>query len=130
MFTILYACLTRMKRYRYLDGLRALGEVLLDSLESFGAVSFLCLLFLLVFSILGLHLFGEIELDITFPNFNSFFNAFITVFQVCYRWPLYWWFHVSWSLVVTRDAASSCEEWGAGMPASSSMISELIPFGL
>lgn len=72
-----------MLHYRYLDGLRALGEVLLESMESFGAVSILCLLFLIVFTILGLHLFGEVELDIGFPNFNSFFNAFITVFQVC-----------------------------------------------
>lgn len=83
VFIIMHVCDSSMKQCRYLDGLRALGEVLLDSLESFGAVSFLCLLFLLVFSILGLHLFGEIQLDITFPNFNSFFNAFITVFQVC-----------------------------------------------
>jgi Ion transport protein len=69
--------------YSYIDGLRALGEVLLASFESFGAVSCLCLLFLTIFSILGLHLFGDIQLDIGFPNFSSFFDSFITVFQVC-----------------------------------------------
>lgn len=38
---------------RYLDSLRALGEVLMDSMDSFLAVSFLCALFLVVFTILG-----------------------------------------------------------------------------
>jgi hypothetical protein len=60
-----------------------MGEVLADSLESFLAVSLLLAMFVGVFTILGLHLFGDLELDIKNPNFSNFTNSTITVFQVC-----------------------------------------------
>ena len=67
---------------RYMESLRALGEVLMDSVDSFLAVSFLCALFLVVFTILGLHVFGDLVLDIESPNFHGFYQAFLTTFQV------------------------------------------------
>ena len=72
----------RFDVFRYLDSLRALGEVLMESAGSFLAVSFLCLLFLMVFTILGLHMFGDLVLDIVSPNFHGFYQSFLTTFQV------------------------------------------------
>lgn len=54
----------------------------MESVESFLAVSFLCALFLMVFTILGLHIFGDLMLDIKTPNFHGFFESFLTVFQL------------------------------------------------
>lgn len=56
----------------------------MDSMDSFLAVSFLCALFLVVFTILGLHVFGDLILDIETSNFHGFFQSFLTVFQVCF----------------------------------------------
>lgn len=58
-----------------------MGEVLSDSMDAFIAVTFLVFMFIIVFTTLGLHMFGDLILDIE-PNFNTFMNSFITVFQV------------------------------------------------
>lgn len=50
---------------------------------SFVAVGVLALLFMIVFAIVGLHIFGGAIPSDQFPNFNSFFNSFLTMFQVC-----------------------------------------------
>lgn len=50
---------------------------------SFVAVGVLALLFMIVFSIVGLHIFGGAVPPHQFPNFNTFFNSLLTMFQVC-----------------------------------------------
>ena len=67
---------------RHLEALRTLAEVLHESMMAFLAVTLLVLLFLTVFTTWGLHLFGEYELDITYPSFDTFMESFLTVFQV------------------------------------------------
>jgi hypothetical protein len=60
-----------------------MGEVLAESMAAFASVTFLVFMFIVVFTILGLHIFGDLHLDIVNPNFNTFMNSFVTVFQVC-----------------------------------------------
>ena len=43
--------------FRYLASLRVIGEVILSSLSSFISIAALLFLFLLVFAIVGLHVF-------------------------------------------------------------------------
>lgn len=50
---------------RYVDSLRALGEVMMDSMESFLSVSFLCFLFLMVWQLLN---FTGLRLSITLAH--------------------------------------------------------------
>lgn len=56
--------------------------MLAQSAASFIAIGVLGLLFMLVFSIIGLHVFGGALPSEEFPNFNTFFNAFLSVFQL------------------------------------------------
>ena len=58
-------------------------QVLEASMASFVAIGVLALLFMIVFAIVGLHVFGGALPSDTFPNFNTFFNSFLTMFQVC-----------------------------------------------
>jgi hypothetical protein len=60
-----------------------MGQVIADSMEAFASVSFLLFTFIMVFTILGLHVFGDLTLE-TSPNldFRDFTHASITVFQV------------------------------------------------
>ena len=51
-------------------------------MASFVAIGVLGLLFMLVFAIIGLHVFGGALPSEEFPNFNTFFNAFLSVFQL------------------------------------------------
>lgn len=60
----------------------------MDSADSFLAVLFLCVLFVVLFTILGLHIFGDLLLDIESPNFHGFFQSFLTTFQVCHAVPV------------------------------------------
>ena len=64
--------------------MRMLAEVLQESMLAFVAVTFLMLIFLIVWTILGLHMFGSLTLDSVYPNFNTFMNSFMAVFQVCF----------------------------------------------
>jgi hypothetical protein len=77
-----FRVLRLLKMFRYMESLRLIGEVLMGSASSFMAIAVLIVLFMVVFSIVGLHIFGGIFPPTTVPNFNSFVNAFILVFQV------------------------------------------------
>jgi len=67
---------------RYIRALTKLAEVLSASLPAFGAIAMLMFLFMIVFSIIGLQVFGQAQLDIGFPNFHSFFGSLLIVFQL------------------------------------------------
>lgn len=61
------------KLFRYMQSLRRIGEVLLSASTSFAAIATLLMLFWLVFSIIGMHVFGAKDLDIyEWPNFSTF----------------------------------------------------------
>lgn len=67
---------------RYLKALTTLSEVINNSVGAFSAIAMLLVIFMMVFAIIGLQVFGQAELDIDFPNFHSFFNSLVLVFQV------------------------------------------------
>jgi hypothetical protein len=66
---------------RYLKSLRKIGEVLVASASSFAAIAALLLLFWVVFSIVGLHVFGGTPLDSDWPNFDTLVNSMVTIFN-------------------------------------------------
>lgn len=66
---------------RYLKSLRKIGEVLVASATSFAAIAALLLLFWVVFSIVGLHVFGGTPLDSDWPNFDTLINSMVTIFN-------------------------------------------------
>ncbi|GMH39581.1 hypothetical protein BSKO_07479 [Bryopsis sp. KO-2023] len=70
------------KMFRYLASLRKIGEVLLSSFSSFMAIVLLMFIFMVVFAIVGLHVYGGIIPEDDFPNFNSFLNSIIVMFNV------------------------------------------------
>uniref|UniRef100_A0A061RPV3 Voltage-dependent calcium channel L type alpha-1D n=1 Tax=Tetraselmis sp. GSL018 TaxID=582737 RepID=A0A061RPV3_9CHLO len=70
------------KMFRYLESLRKIGEVLFKSMSSFVSIGLLTLLFNIVFAIMGLHVFGQYEPDIVYPNFRTFVDSCVLVFQV------------------------------------------------
>jgi hypothetical protein len=69
---------------RYLESLKVITGVLVSSLGSFAAIVMLLALFWMVFSIVGLHVFGGLELDVfdETANFNSLINAMVLNFNV------------------------------------------------
>jgi hypothetical protein len=73
---------------RSLDYMQVIIHVLGDSLQDFFYISLLLLLFVYIYSLLGMQLFGGkfnfAQSDIR-NNFDSFGNAFISVFQVTFR---------------------------------------------
>jgi hypothetical protein len=71
-----------LKIFAYLDSLRKIGEVLVRSVASFMAIGVLTVLFMTVFAIVGLHVFGGSIPDSDFPNFNSFLDSFLAIFLV------------------------------------------------
>lgn len=82
------------KMFRYLASLRIIGEVILSSLSSFVSIAVLLFLFLIVFSIVGLHVFGGLRDPASFrygvddpqlggrSNFDSFYDSTLLVFKV------------------------------------------------
>ena len=64
------------------QSLRKITQVLLASAASFLAISSLILLFLIVFAIIGLHVYGGTQQDDQYPNFNTFLLSITTIFQV------------------------------------------------
>lgn len=68
--------------FRYLASLRKIGEVLLSSFSSFMAIVLLMFIFMVVFAIVGLHVYGGLIPNDEFPNFNSFLNSIIVMFNV------------------------------------------------
>jgi hypothetical protein len=57
-------------------------QVLLSSMASFTSIVILLVLFWLVFSIVGLHVFGGLTLDVPWPNCDTFVNSLILNFNV------------------------------------------------
>ena len=71
-----------LKMFRYLESLRKIGEVLVNSMSSFFSIALLIVLFTIVFSIMGLHVYGHYDPDIGSPNFHTFFDSVVLIFQV------------------------------------------------
>ena len=65
-----------------LQSLRKITQVLLDSAASFLAIASLILLFMIVFAIIGLHVYGGTQQGDEYPNFNTFLLSVTTMFQV------------------------------------------------
>ncbi len=65
-----------------LQSLRKITEVLLASAASFLAIASLILLFMLVFAIIGLHVYGGTQQSDEYPNFSTFLLSVTTMFQV------------------------------------------------
>lgn len=73
---------------RYWNSLRNLVTSLLNSIRSIVSLLLLLFLFILIFALLGMQLFGgklsqEGETEPYRSNFDSFWQALLTVFQVC-----------------------------------------------
>lgn len=49
---------------------------------SFASIVVLLVLFWMVFSIMGLHVFGSLALDVPWPNCSTLVNALIMTFNV------------------------------------------------
>lgn len=65
--------------------LRPVLQVLISSMASFASIVVLLVLFWMVFSIVGLHVFGGLKLDIPWPNMDSLINSMINSFHVSYQ---------------------------------------------
>lgn len=63
-----------------MQSLRKITQVLLASAASFLAIFSLIMLFLVVFAIIGLHVYGGTQKD-EYPNFNTFLLSITTMFQ-------------------------------------------------
>ncbi|GLI63280.1 hypothetical protein VaNZ11_006186 [Volvox africanus] len=71
------------KLFRYMQSLRRIGEILLSAFTSFAAIATLLMLFWLVFSIIGMHVFGIKSLDgYEWPNFTTFLFSLISTWNV------------------------------------------------
>jgi hypothetical protein len=57
-------------------------QVLISSMASFASIVVLLVLFWLVFSIVGLHVFGGLPVDVPFPNCDTLINSLILNFHV------------------------------------------------
>lgn len=68
--------------FRYLESLRKIGQVFAASLSSFVANGLLIFIAIVLFSIIGLHVFGGTGLTLSqdVMNFDTFFSSFNLVF--------------------------------------------------
>lgn len=64
------------------QSLRKIVQVLLASAAAFLAISSLILLFIIVFAIIGLHVYGGTQQADEYPNFSTFLLSVTTIFQV------------------------------------------------
>ena len=64
-----------------MQSLQKITKVLLASAASFLAISSLILLFLIVFAIIGLHVYGGTQQADEYPNFSTFLLSMTTIFQ-------------------------------------------------
>jgi hypothetical protein len=76
-----------LKIAKYLESIKMIVEVIQQSLESFGYIALLLLLFCFIYSVLGMQLFGgafsNLEASqVPRNNFDDLFTAFLTVFQI------------------------------------------------
>ncbi len=89
-----------------LPALRELIDICIDSLTSIGYCFLLTLLLIFIFSVLGMQLFGgKIDPSLSRMNFDTFFWAFVTVFQLATAegWNLVAWSAMKgthWSAVI------------------------------
>eukprot|EP00198_Chlamydomonas_reinhardtii_P001158 XP_001690493.1 voltage-gated Ca2+ channel, alpha subunit [Chlamydomonas reinhardtii] len=71
------------KLFRYMQSLRRIGEVLLSAASSFMAIATLLILFWMVFAIVGMHVFGDKDLDtFPWPNFSTFLYSLVATWNV------------------------------------------------
>jgi hypothetical protein len=95
--------------FRMLKSLRRIGNVLMKAMGSFASIMMLVLLFLFVFTVLGMHAFGDIRKgevaaggpaltrisieEFTRVNFDTFLTSFQAVFQAItleeWDWEMY-----------------------------------------
>eukprot|EP00775_Hariotina_reticulata_P006841 gene6841-7059_t len=71
-----------MKMFKYLESLKMIASVLISSMGSFASIVVLLVLFWMVFSIMGLQMFGSLALDVPWPNCSTLVNALIMTFNV------------------------------------------------
>ncbi|GAX77245.1 hypothetical protein CEUSTIGMA_g4691.t1 [Chlamydomonas eustigma] len=71
-----------LKMFRYLKSLRKIGEVLIASFGNFASIMVVLIIFWLLFTIMGMHIFGGIYLSIIWPNFDTFFNSLVSTFNI------------------------------------------------
>ncbi|KXZ54859.1 hypothetical protein GPECTOR_4g931 [Gonium pectorale] len=82
-----FRVLRLLKAFRYLGPLRRIAPLLLSTASSFAAIAVLIALFWVVFSIVGMHVFGGLELMRgAYPNFDTFLNSLVTTFNVGAKW--------------------------------------------
>lgn len=83
--------------YRYWRSLSNLVASLLNSIQSIASLLLLLFLFIVIFALLGMQVFGgkfnfEETQDKPRSNFDSFWQSLLTVFQVsatfCNRWNI------------------------------------------
>ncbi|KAA6417011.1 MAG: voltage-gated Ca2+ alpha subunit, partial [Trebouxia sp. A1-2] len=77
-----FRVLRLFKVFKYIKSLRKITEVLLASAASFLAIASLILLFMIVFAIIGLHVYGGTQQSDEYPNFSTFLLSVTTMFQV------------------------------------------------
>lgn len=71
-----------LRLLRYIDSLRKVLAVLMEALASFAAVGLMIMLFWVLFSIIGLHVYGGLHLNGYFPNYDTFINAMMATFNI------------------------------------------------
>lgn len=64
-----------------MQSLQKITQVLLASAPSFLAIFSLIMLFLIVFAIIGLHVYGGTQQPDEYPNFSTFLLSITTIFQ-------------------------------------------------
>ena len=89
--------------FRYWESLSNLVESLVNSIKSIASLLLLLSLFILIYALLGMQIFGgrfNFE-DIETPrsNFDSFWRSLVTVYQVCF---LFLKLRFSWHIFISR----------------------------
>ncbi|KAG2448926.1 hypothetical protein HYH02_006274 [Chlamydomonas schloesseri] len=93
------------KLFRYMQSLRRIGEVLLSAASSFMAIATLLILFWMVFAIVGMHVFGDKDLDtFPWPNFSTFLFSLVATWNVL---NLENWQNTMYAVIRQTDYASS-----------------------
>ncbi|KAG2432797.1 hypothetical protein HXX76_008531 [Chlamydomonas incerta] len=93
------------KLFRYMQSLRRIGEVLLSAASSFMAIATLLILFWMVFAIVGMHVFGDKDLDTyPWPNFSTFLFSLVATWNVL---NLENWQNLMYATIRQTDYASS-----------------------
>lgn len=74
--------------FRYWESLSNLVESLVNSIKSIASLLLLLSLFILIFALLGMQIFGGRfnfkDIETPRSNFDSFWRSLVTVYQVCF----------------------------------------------